>query len=113
MALVRVEGYRTDIWTRCGKRGVESHHRLTRARGGTILDKAGETYHLIDLCPKHHRMADGEMAYRNGLLIDGYVTTGPDGTPVYSGSDPYLKAKYGSVGVRDLWEEEGSASTGT
>lgn len=82
-------------WTRCGKTPVERHHRLTRARGGAILDAAGETYHLIDLCPAHHRWSDGARAYETGLLIDGYVTSSPDGEPIYDGSDPYLLAKYG------------------
>lgn len=80
---------------------MERHHRLTRARGGTILDEVGESYHLIDLCPQHHRMADGADAYESGLLIDGYVTSGLYG-PVYTGSDPYLLERYGAVDLPDV-----------
>ena len=81
-------------WTRCGRRPTELHHRLTRARGGTILDKAGETYHLINLCHEHHMMAhDQGSAFENGLLLDGSVVSGPEG-PIYTGTDPYLSAKY-------------------
>ena len=74
-------------WTRCGKSPVEVHHALTRARGGTILDKAGESYHLICLCKEHHRGADGEDAYEGELLIAGYMTT-EKGRPVYQARDP-------------------------
>ena len=35
-------------WTRCWRKPTESHHMLTRARGGRILDEVGETYHLIN-----------------------------------------------------------------
>lgn len=81
------------VWTRCGKRDVEVHHALTRARGGAILDSIGESYHLMVLCQEHHRGADGGEAYDGALLIDGYVVT-EDGVPVYYGSDTYLKEKY-------------------
>jgi len=85
----------TGVWTRCGRRPTELHHRLTRARGGEILDRAGETYHLINLCHRHHMAAhDFGQAFENGLLIDGSVISGPDGRPQYSGSDEYLTAKY-------------------
>ena len=93
-----------DVWTRCGRRPTERHHRLTRARGGLLLDEAGETYHLMDLCHQHHMTAhDRGQAFENGLLIDGYVTTGQEG-PEYSGSDPYLSAKYGQVDLSVLRE---------
>lgn len=82
------------IYTRCWKRPVEIHHLLTRARGGNILDQAGETYHLICLCPEHHAMSDGGDAYAGGLLIDGYVTTNKHGRPVYQGSDKELSERY-------------------
>jgi hypothetical protein len=39
------------------------------------------------------RAHDQGSAIENGLLLDGYVTTGPMG-PEYQGSDPYLQAKY-------------------
>lgn len=85
-------------WTRCGVAPAERHHRLTRARGGQILDAYGESYHLMYLCRKHHARAEGELAYEHGLLLDGYVTTHPDGKPLYAGSDRYLKSKYGWEG---------------
>jgi hypothetical protein len=91
---------RPGIYGRCWGRPVETHHMLTRARGGAILDRIKETYHLIDLCPKCHRNADGADAYGGGLLIDGYVTM-KEGKPYYQGSDPYLRQKYGDD---DPWE---------
>lgn len=84
---------RRQVWTRCWQSPTEVHHLLTRARGGTILDQVGESYHLIDLCPDCHRRADGGDAYMGGLLIDGYVTT-DNGHVVYNGSDEYLSKKY-------------------
>lgn len=84
-----------DHWVMCGKTPVEWHHRLTRARGGLILDKAGETRHHMYLCHEHHMRAHDEgSAFENGLLIDGYVVTGSHGNPVYVGSDEYLSKKY-------------------
>jgi hypothetical protein len=95
-----------DVWFRCGKRPTELHHRLTRARGGLLLDEAGESYHLMHLCHQHHKDAhDQGSAFENGLLIDGYVTTGPDGRPQYTGSDPYLSEKYRPMDVRVVREE--------
>ena len=84
------------IWSRCWHVPVEIHHLVTRARGGHILDQAGEIHHLICLCPEHHRMSDGADAYDGGMLIDGYVTTSPSGRPVYQGSDMELMRKYGA-----------------
>lgn len=94
----RCEGmveYKPGLWSRCWGKPVEIHHMLTRARGGGILDEIEETYHLIALCPDCHRQADGEIAYAGELLIDGYITTTPEGKPKYQGSDTYLKEKYG------------------
>lgn len=89
-AMIEING----VWTRCGKRPVDLHHRVTRARGGLILDKAGEKYHQIYLCRKHHMVAHDEgQAFESGLLIDGYVTT-ERGRPVYRGSDSYLSERY-------------------
>ncbi len=82
-----------SVYTRCWAKPIEIHHLLTRARGGNILDRVGETYHLIALCPKHHRMSDGGDAYQGGLLIDGYVTS-EGRRPIYHGSDPQLRQKY-------------------
>lgn len=98
----------------CGKNPVERHHRLTRARGGTILDDAGEWYHLMDLCPQHHRMADGGEARAGGLLIDGYVTTCSQcQRPSYAGPDDYLTRRYGpSVHLRCVSDREGRPQSG-
>lgn len=91
-AMIEVNG----VWTRCWRQPTESHHMLTRARGGGILDKVGETYHKINLCPWHHRWSDGAQAYDAGLLIDGYVSWNSTRTwPVYTGSNEYLRSKYG------------------
>lgn len=82
-------------WARCYRAPADLHHRLTRARGGKILDDAGETYHLMYLCRRHHAVAhDQGSAFENGLLLDGSVVSGPEG-PIYTGSDPYLQARYG------------------
>lgn len=96
-AMVRVG----RTWARCGRRDADLHHRLTRARGGLILDAAGETYHLMYLCRLHHNVAHDAPATENGLLLDGYVTSTPEG-PFYTGSDAYLTSKYGPVGVSDM-----------
>lgn len=98
-------------WTRCGVRsGIQVHHALTRGRGGPILDRVGESYHLIVLCAYHHQGADGAEAYEGNLLIDGYVAE-ENGTPVYYGTDDYLNERYpheaerrhprGAAGVAD------------
>lgn len=83
-------------WTRCGRLPTELHHLVTRARGGLLLDDVGETYHLMYLCHFHHKVAHDHPAFETGLLIDGSVTSGPDG-PVYVGSDEYLTEHYGPV----------------
>lgn len=85
----------SGVYTRCWKEPVEVHHMLTRARGGRVLDEIGETYHLICLCNSCHRNADGGQAYEDGMLIDGYVMSHPDGSIEYVGTDEYLKEKYG------------------
>lgn len=92
-AMVFIE--KTGAWTRCWRQPVEVHHMLTRGRGGAVLDKAGEVYHLIALCPRCHAASDGGEAYDGELLIDGYVITDEFGQPKYSGSDKYLRRKYG------------------
>lgn len=82
-----------EVWTRCGKSGVEVHHLLTRSRGGRVLDSIMETYHLLALCPNHHRMVD-DMGFESGLLIQGSVTM--EGSEVvYTGPDEYLSDRYG------------------
>jgi hypothetical protein len=88
-------GLDNGVWTRCFKNPIEVHHRLTRARGGAVLDEYGETHHLIALCPDHHRMADGADAYLSGLLLDGQMIR-DGGTHFYTGTDTYLRARYGA-----------------
>jgi 5-methylcytosine-specific restriction endonuclease McrA len=78
----------------CGSTPADLHHKITRARGGEILDKAGEDYHLMRLCREHHDYAhDSDEAYDGGLLLRGYVFTGRSGV-VYIGPDDYLSGKY-------------------
>jgi hypothetical protein len=78
----------------CGTAPADLHHKITRARGGEILDKAGETYHQMHLCREHHDYAhDSGDAISGGLLLQGYVFTGRTG-PVYIGPDDYLSGKY-------------------
>lgn len=78
----------------CGAPDAQLHHKLTRARGGLILDKAGETYHHLRLCAEHHAIAHDQPAFDNGLLIRGFVKSDTRGHPIYSGPDEYLKEKY-------------------
>jgi hypothetical protein len=96
-ALIRVMASRTEVWTRCYDMPVEVHHALTRGRGGDVLDRVGEVYHLIALCGNHHRLAHKEpdIAYRGGALIQGAVTWDHiRQVPVYTGPDEYLREKY-------------------
>ena len=82
----------------CGETGAHLHHRLTRARGGLLLDQVGETYHQMRLCPIHHAYAhDNAGAIEGGLLLEGRVISGPDGRPVYTGPDEYLSRTYGQA----------------
>ncbi len=82
-------------WTRCGRHPVEVHHALPRGRGGNLLDSVGETYHLIALCPMHHREVDN-YGSESGLMISGYVRR--DGSKIiYEGPDDYLSATYSAV----------------
>lgn len=90
-AMVLVNG---SVWTRCGKRNGQIHHMLKRGRGGELLDDVKETYHLMVLCQRHHMYAE-ESGEDTGMLIDGYVVSGVDGRPVYTGSDRYLTEVYG------------------
>lgn len=95
------------IWTRCGKRDIELHHRLTRARGGVILDDIGETYHLMHLCHScHMRAHDQSQAFETGMLLDGSMVSGLNG-PVYTGSDQYLLEMYGERNkMTEWWHDE-------
>lgn len=79
----------------CGATPADLHHKLTRARGGMILDGVGEKYHLMYLCRAHHDYAhDNPAAYNGGLLIRGSVSKDLHGNPVYIGPDEYLGATY-------------------
>jgi hypothetical protein len=80
----------------CGRPDAQLHHKLTRARGGLLLDAVHETYHHMYLCAEHHAVAHDAPAFDNGLLIRGSVVTGPNNTPVYTGPDEYLTTHYGS-----------------
>ena len=51
---------------------IETHHMITRSRGGKVLDKAGETYHLASLCHDHHMFVhSGGEGYVSGFLMHG------------------------------------------
>jgi hypothetical protein len=89
--------YYEVMFVPCGAEHAELHHKLTRARGGLLLDAVGESYHHLWLCREHHGVAhDQGSAFSRGLLIDGYVTT-ELGKPHYVGSDEYLSATYGGL----------------
>jgi hypothetical protein len=93
--MIRMPKVNQERYVICGAPDAELHHKITRARGGEILDKAGETHHLIYLCREHHAYAhDSENGIKSGLLMEGYVFTGSRG-PVYIGPDEYLTEKYG------------------
>ena len=89
-------------WVRCGIAPVDDHHVLTRARGGGLLDKVGETRHHLALCRGHHRLVD-DYGFDSGLLLQGQVYL-DGGRVVYQGPDEYLTSKYGrGVEVPVLW----------
>jgi len=92
-AMLRTRG---EMYSPCGAPDAELHHKVTRARGGVLLDVAGETYHQLFLCREHHMVAHDEgQAFESGLLIRGSVITAPDGRPLYTGPDEYLNERYG------------------
>lgn len=82
----------TGVWARCGRPNGQIHHMLKRSRGGALLDKTGEVYHLAVLCYRHHMYVE-TSGEKTGLLIDGYMSEA-DGRLVYTGSDEFLKEKY-------------------
>ena len=84
------------VWTRCGRSPVQDHHLLTRARGGSVLDAVGETYHHLACCPYHHAMVD-DLGFESGLLIAGSAYHSASDKVVYVGPDEYLTAKYPPV----------------
>jgi hypothetical protein len=102
-ALVRVhasrrrDGYVTeeDVWTRCYDWATEIHHIIKRSRGGDLLDRVHETYHLAHLCSRCHRDTEGNNAYEEGSLIAGQVLWDDfRGVPYYIGPDEYLTMTY-------------------
>jgi hypothetical protein len=50
------------------------------------------------LCREHHNVAHDEgTAFERGLLLRGSVITDViQGTPLYTGPDPYLREMYGT-----------------
>lgn len=85
----------TNRYVSCREEGTDLHHKLPRSRGGKVLDKCGEDYHLIHLCRAHHSWAHANPtgAMAGGLTIDGSVMT-ENGSIVYYGTDIYLSEKY-------------------
>lgn len=81
-------------YKRCAKPASDIHHMLTRARGGQLLDAAGEIYHLLHVCRPCHQACDEPEAFDSGLMIDGHVYSDQFGTPVYVGPDAYLSLHY-------------------
>jgi len=100
-AMVLLEGGRKSMYVMCGEEDAHLHHKLTRARGGLLLDDVGETYHHMYLCAAHHKFAHDEgTGYTNGLLIRGSVTTVLS-WPMYVGPDEYLSEHYGEQVARE------------
>lgn len=95
MVLIKTLRRPEGMYHACGKEPADLHHKITRARGGLILDQAGETYHQMYLCREHHNVAHDKPAVDSGLLIRGQVFTDITGKPVYVGPDEYLSAHYG------------------
>jgi len=90
-------GHLVSGFTRCGRTPVETHHRLTRGRGGADLDHVGESYHLMHLCRRCHMLAhDTASAFETGMLIEGSVVIENE-RPVYRGPDVYLSKTYGGT----------------
>lgn len=95
MVLMHSVSSSRPMYVACGRLDADLHHKLTRARGGLLLDAVGETYHHMYLCRHHHGIAHDQPAFENGLLIEGSVVSGIDGKPVYTGPDDYLNEHYG------------------
>lgn len=105
-AMVAIKG----VFTRCGKRPVDCHHRIRRSQGGGLLDQELESEHLICLCRTHHEWAHRNvgLATEAGLFIEGQVIR--DGTRmIYKGSHQYFLDNYGEEvqyeirGLAGLW----------
>jgi 5-methylcytosine-specific restriction endonuclease McrA len=86
----------SSTWTRCTSRSVQVHHKITRARGGELLD-TWTIYHLADLCVRCHITAHRPVGLKLRLMLPGSVLTNKvTGKPVYTGSDPYLSSHFGA-----------------
>lgn len=101
---------------RCERRAEELQHRLARSRGRTgdehLLDLAGDADNLADLCRACHAQAHARPALavearlsgpwgsthaeqmRRGIIVEGSVTSGPTGWPVYVGPHPRYRELY-------------------
>lgn len=106
-------GGRCEAGQGCPNAATDLHHVLPRSRARRrdmhILDEwgarqiaDGETPDLpwlLALCDRCHRLAHGNPRWAEamGMLVRGYVTTGPDGTPVYTGGWPPLVAMFPGV----------------
>lgn len=97
-ALIEIayKGRMRATYTMCGVEPAELHHKLLRSRGGVLLDEAGEKYHQIHLCRQHHDWCHKNvaLAIEGGLIIEGYISTNPDGSLCYDGPNTYLKETY-------------------
>lgn len=85
------------LHTRCGLPTTEVHHKLTRSRGGDVLDTVAETYHLICICRSHHHWVHTHpgLATQTGLYLLGQAWL-EIGQVVYRGPDEFLTRRYGS-----------------
>lgn len=85
-----------QLFTRCGRRATDVHHKVTRSRGGLLLDSVDEVYHLVHLDRRHHDWVHHNVgaAERAGLYIPGQVYLVGDQV-TYRGPDRYLMKHYG------------------
>jgi hypothetical protein len=95
----RCEGFwmppRSIAWARCTKPARHVHHKVTKGRGGALLDP-WTIYHLAHLCPECHVLAHGPAGFTLGLMLPGSVITNKiTDRPVYTGLDGYLTRHFG------------------
>lgn len=72
-----------------------------RALDDGTFDPERHLAHLLALCTRCDRLATGNDPWANSLrlVLPGEVRTGPDGRPVYRGSDGLLMDLWGAEGV--------------
>src|SRR5262245_66654988 len=88
MVMVASESRPSGMFVPCGLEDADLHHKITRARGGLLLDAAGETYHHLYLCRPHHNVAHDEgQAVERGLVIKAAVTARVHGQSLYPRPD--------------------------